>query len=119
MSARDDWNAVREFLKPEVLDDPAHAARVRIAARALGDALATENYEQRARAVLAVAFALRVNVRVMSNTEPRSSDEQHVERSQCAATLADGARCRLDAGHAAWRHETDDGRTFDHTEAKL
>lgn len=55
------------------LDDPAHAARVRIASRALGDALAGETYEQRVRAVLAVAEALGVSVSVLSNPARGSS----------------------------------------------
>ena len=46
------------------LDDPAHAARVCVAADALGLMLHDENYEQRSRAVLAVAQRLGITIRV-------------------------------------------------------
>lgn len=60
----------------EQLDDPARAERVRIIASGLGAALADQNYEQRARAVLAIAEALNVNARIFSSLAPECDSKE-------------------------------------------
>lgn len=66
MDERDATMALEARAAGFELDDPAHAARVRISTRALAEALEGEAYEQRARAVIALAVALKVNVKILS-----------------------------------------------------